>query len=347
MRAGRSWWPLAIGVVVLVAVVAGLAGAGEDDDDDGAAAAADATTTTTGSPAREVPSRPRRTTTTASTGPLLGEPTGLLVTTGGSRTLLDLDTGEDLEVRAPVLGGHAGRLLVSTGAGLAWWPHPYDGDGAELLAEGIRSDQAWIDPVDGTVWLSSYEDAGSTLTAIGPDGQRAEVRIPVYGGPIGLVAGRMVLGAPGGTFAIAPDGDVAHVSTGSPVAAGADLIFVTICGEQLDCRLQTISLDGAVLEDRPAPDGGGGYGPTAVSATGRLATMEFDPDGTTIVRIDGAVVLDDRGLYVSSMTWSPDGRWLLVALGNGLRAVDATTGVVTQVDAGPGYDGWPLVVVAR
>lgn len=242
--------------------------------------------------------------------------------------VLHLDTGHELPVHSVVQAAHDGRLLVDTGAGLAWWPPPFDGTGAELVAEGLGTTVAWVDPTDGGVWTLAF-GLETRLAFVEPGGTTTVDR-PLAGlSPIGVAGGRLVLDGPGGTFAIGRDGATALLSTGRAVAAGGDAVAVVRCDESLVCRTEVLDPTGAST-GRTFPSAEQ-YGPASISSTGRFAAVSYDADGAEAVLVDGEVVIEDPQPYVGSMTWSPDGRYLLVGTEDEILVVDLDTGERTDV----------------
>ena len=241
---------------------------------------------------------------------------------------MHLDTGHELPLHSTAMGAHDGRLLVDTGAGLAWWPPPFDGTGSELVAEGVGTGVAWIDPLDGGAWTLGF-GLETRLVFIGPDGAIAVDR-PLSGlVPIGVAGGRLVLTGPGGTFTIDREGTTSLLSSGTPVAAGGGSVAVVRCDEALVCRTEVLDASGT-------PTGrvlafADEFGAAQMSSTGRLATVSYDAGGVVAVLVDGAVVIDDPQPYVGAMAWSPDGRYLLVGTEDDILVVDLDTGSVDAV----------------
>lgn len=342
----RAWWPLAIGALLIGAVVAVLAGA---PDEAAEGAADDPTTTSTTRFTRTTrPHVPRSTTTTSTTvlgSPLLGEPTGLLLAAVQGNLVIDLDAGAEIRVRARIVGGHAGRLLVEDGTDLAWWPAPYDGTGAEVVAEDVDVDQVWVDS-DDAVWAVTYGPAaGGRLLGFGPGGARYEHDLPPFWGPIAAADDRAVLSLPGGTFTISIDGDVDRVSTGSLVAAGGDRIVVSLCDRDLDCGVQVLRADGTAVGALPSLGSQAGLG--VISSTGRFAITEWRDDGSTRVLVDGAAVATDvSGNYGGyALAWSPDGRWLFQQGERDVLVFDLVGGVPHTIDFDGGSEGYPMLVL--
>jgi hypothetical protein len=337
----RSRWPIGVGAIVVIAVAAALVGASSAEDDRDEEAAPPITTSV---PAADA-GAPSSTSTTGPTSSTGVPATGLYVTSPGSPVVLELDSGIEHRVRAEIVGADGSRLLVDTGAGLAWWPAPFDGQGAELLAEGIDGDQAWVDPTDGTVWLYGYGLDG-TLTSVAADGSaRVDHEVAPSFIVQGIAGGRMIIGAPGGTYAVDRAGAVERISTGVPMGANADTVYVMVCDEVLLCRVDELTATGEVRRRDAVDPEVMCLSPGLVSSSGRLATMLYPDDGSSDLLIDGVQVLHQTSAYIGGLAWTPDGQRLLVWADNDLLLIDATTSEVVEVPyRGPELGGYPLLV---
>lgn len=168
----------------------------------------------------------------------------------------------------------------------------------------------------------------------------------MFGNPVGVVGGRAVLSAPGGTFTVSVEGDVDLVSTGSAVAAGGGRIFVSLCDDDLACSVEALTVEG-----EPVGTVAGTvamWGPGVVSSQGRLAIPESDERGDVRILVDGEVIAEATRGYVGGLAWSPDGRWLF-EMGDGeVRVHDLAGGAprTVEVDAGMSMN-WPFLIVVQ
>lgn len=347
-----------MGAAALVAwaVLAATVGGGDGGEDE--ETATPATTTTEAPFERTTTTRPRTTTTqqVIAGAPLLGERAGLsLVVVSDASRILDLDTGSvrRLPRTANVLVSSGGRLLVSTGVRAAWWPAPFDGSGAVEL-EVANVDQAWADADGGPLWLASSRGPDLVVSVVDTDGALlAERVLPHTVWPFGNVDGGLVLRAPGGTFLVDVAGAVTQLSNGEPVAVGGDRVYVNRCDEELLCGFEVVDLEGRVIEERRNVEDFAGvwnFG-AIISSTGRIAQVIESPtsDGM-VVAIDADPAFEVSVDGVNTMTWTPDGRWLIVSTGIGdLEIVDSSSGATYEVEGVAPLGNqppWALYVVA-
>jgi hypothetical protein len=353
------WWATVVAVIAAVwGVLLVTGGAGQD----GAVGVADRSTTTVPEPVSTTISRPGSTTSTSEViagAPLLGEPSGLRLVwwLGPTGRIVDLDTGAVTALHVEVLGSLQRGLLVEDLGVLEVWPPPYDGSTAITLTDELaRFDQVYVVGGGTQVWYlrMTVGPAGpqaTTAVLVDQDGRvQAEVAVPGHAWVSGAVAGGLVVSAPGGTFVLSPTGASERVATGNVLATTDDRIYTHRCDDLLECEIEIVDDRGRVLDTRPAQSApGGGMLP---GPDGRIATVvtAVQFGAPSQVFVDGVLVLD-RGIDPSSgsrsIAWTPDGRWLVVATGDGVHFIDPSGGrAPILLDIGLTSQQGSIVVVA-
>jgi hypothetical protein len=279
--------------------------------------------------------------------PLAGEPTGWVVALRADQrsVLIDLDSGEVRQLDAEPVAAVTGGLIVRHGIGIELWPAPFDGSGARSLGGADVGDV--LPAGDAGVWMFEYLGNSETqvVRLVGLDGAvRLEDELPPRVWGVGVLDGRLVVQASGGTYLLDLDGSFRRLSVGTPMWVGPDRVYVEECGDRLRCEMVEIGPDGEILDAGELPDFP--FGTLAVvSPDGQVAWIDYSAAG--LVRL-GARELQVGG-DVHAMGFSPDSRWLVVATGDGrVRLVDTTTDAEPIViDPGGFTQPYQVFVFAR
>jgi hypothetical protein len=307
------------------------------------------------------PRAPTTTTTEVILGsPLLGEGTDMeLVVVGGISRVIDLDTGGVAVVRARVLGVTVHGLLVEDLEGVAVWPPPYDGSNATAMLPANPDsviDQVWVVGDGALVWAVERADDRAvplTSTLVDLDGNamgRFEVPGEVW--PVGATDHGLVVAGPGGLYLLDAGGDAERISTGAPLGVLGDRIYASNCDEELRCHLEVLDGAGRFVEERPS-QGANNVGWATAAPDGRVALIEYNAHlgEPNLVTIDGVTVYEDHFEItgfggMGGIAWSPDGRWLAIAVADGVHFIDTVGGVGERVvDVGLlGQPGFVLFV---
>jgi len=289
---------------------------------------------------------------------------------GGTVAELDTATGQMSTIETDIRTNNPGALF----AGADWIvvSQP-DSAGAELLRgrgdpEPVTLAPAWLlywqRGTDRFWRLDEVSRFGDPLhiAEISYDGTPTGVEFESDGrywmaaaDPLG---GLLVLGAPGGSYRIAPEG-TSRITTGDVIAISADKALATDCGEAMDdCGLIVIDrTTGAVTPLTPAAqapdttsppiavfDNPANYGfpsvMSAISPDGRYApimVVDTDQDYGVIDLTTGEFIrLGDQP--ASSLWWSPDSRSVMYLSDGHLLLYDFDTGVADEVST----DFFPL-----
>lgn len=251
-----------------------------------------------------------------------------------------------------LLTGSGWTLIQSTSSG-AWrlWR-----DGS-TEAEATQFDQFgltlmnWADT--STVWTGTevyYYGTGGELVEQTPDGTPTGRSIAVDGRALGFdINGVLLVAAPGGVYAVAPDGTTSRLTPGTLLAYSATAVLAKECDEALTCSM--VVTDRTTGERRTLPWSsdmwpadlafrwGGIPQVPNVSPDGRLAAVtltriEPEDEGsfsthTQFVVIDlftgeTTVVADDSQPFDGG-SWSDDSRFLFTMVGGTLEAFEAST----------------------
>lgn len=285
--AGRRTGRGAAVALVAVALLAGLAIVGNDGDEGGESSGTPIATTTT--------ARRPATTVGASTagergptGPLLPEPTGaaLVVVTSSQVMIVELDTGAVRSVGVAARDNYHGAWAVggaavvqSSGGAIAVPAAP--GRDPVVLTEGRAAE--WPLPSDrpGHVWLVAHVGDGVEGREVSVEGHETGRRFvlpaPHGGSSMAAVDGGLVIETLGSLTFYDPDtGETRAIGHGVPLAGSGDTLARLSC-EALRCGLHLTDLrTGGDVEVPPA------------------AEVTFAP--------------------FSPAAFSPDGRWLAVAV---------------------------------
>ena len=224
-----------------------------------------------------------------------------------------------------------------------------DGQPAGELGGDLRAGGPLFPGTDPDhVWMVVGDPGGVELVLVRADDSRRERALPLPSDAaqynvIADGAGSVLLYGIGGVYAIRSDG-LHRITTGDLLAAGPTAWLTLECDERYRCTTfrrdhfgHATALPGATL-------GSGSFGgytpPGVISPDGtRAAVFQRTQEPAPVLDLvdvrSGArrrvqVVLVD-GADASSVTWSPDSRWLFVLdEGGRLRVVDPTTGAVTE-----------------
>jgi hypothetical protein len=324
---GRSGRSRGIGLAVLAALVALVAGAvllGGDDGDD---AASDPSSTST--------TRGRPTTTavpvTAPHGQVLPVLTGaalLLATPPGSWIHLDLDTGARTE--APLgeqaygsVVGVRGGIALTVGEAARYVPmpggEPVDlGEAGQVLATD-RADEVWLvagpsfgfdEPAD--------PERPDRAWVVGLDG---EVRSRPFDIPNGFVAGStargLVVVAGGRAYLVDRDGDASLLATGDVLGTSRHHVVLSSCEDLDACRVVLLDVRTGVTRPVDGMDGSTRFGGNVtVSPEGdAFAVVRYGPSSPTLAigATEGGRLLSfDSPLSGPGPVWLPAGQGLLV-----------------------------------
>ena len=217
-----------------------------------------------------------------------------------------------------------------------------DGSPARPLAAALSEGGAvFPGPDDDHVWMQRSPAANRSLVLVRPDGTPAGATIrptSTYWPATGDGSGYMILTGIDGAYLARPDG-ARKITSGSVLAAGPTGWLVVECDKWARCV--RVVIDRATGGRRSLPSS-----PSFVDAqTGTVA-----PDGSMasyipvtaarpVVHLLDLYTGADRALtvdlgtdgYGTRLVWSPDGRWLFLAAGGRLLAVDPRTGAAQEL----------------
>jgi hypothetical protein len=278
--------------------------------------------------------------------PLLGEETGLaVVIRGQSRVLVDLDEGSIDEVGPFDPSSASDDAFVSTSElGVQLWEAPFDEPSARILDELGATDALVGSTV---VWAFVLGEARALRRD--ESGVVVELALPSGAEPVGTLGDTLVVGAPGGTFAVGIDGTAELLASGTPLATGHDLLAVARCDAELACTVETLDTGGTVRQTVPLV-GDGRVTAASVGPDGQVAWISSGPGGG-YVHVDGRERFPLPSAGAATLDWSPDGRWLVGSFGrDDLWVLDAQAGpdaAPTAIDLGRNVYPEEVFVVAR
>jgi hypothetical protein len=327
-------WHGALAVAVVAALLgAGLALGGDDDDSGGAQAVEPgerdnsaklplkATTTTT--------TRVQRSTTTTQPPPpvpiLPGSGTRVVVTGAGGVELLDLDTGEAIELVVPrsVYGivAVAGGVVLLDDGDARYLPLPRGGSPGEVVLLG-PGDQAF--PVgDGrAVWLTGVRSDGgdgASATLVDLDGNTIAGPVDLGGWVAGAHPRGLIVQAAGRVYVVDDRGAVIPVTTGEVLGVSEGWMLVRSCDDGLECGPELWGPDLGAPRRLPATRVAFGFGGAlSVDPAGERAAFLLDgPRGQSVGIVDldtgvaEAVEVGPTG--VAGFGWLPGDLGVLVA----------------------------------
>ena len=352
-RVGRSRW-LAAGVVgltglVVASVALGGGGQGAVVPTTASTVAPVARTTvassaaTTAAPSTSssvdeitspaTPATTRPTSGRVGTGPLLGEPSGLVVysVTVGRLVRLDLDSGIITDTSLDMSGDQIWPTSLGAVAQASVGPLvllPRDGSPPRSLA-GFGSTLLGEGP-PGRLWYQDSASAGDAASLWYRDGADAEpVPVAVPAGPndqpVPDGLGGVLMTAGGGIYRLVPGEP--------PRRLGSGYLADARNGHSLEYTCDAVMACGFVVRDlrtgatRPAPgdaaqilrSGGGQLAPDGrwVLVSGEIDGAGFDrirafgPDGAVVDLGSGANRSCVHRYCPSQPAWSPDGRWVI------------------------------------
>ncbi len=153
------------------------------------------------------------------------------------------------------------------------------------------------------------------------------VALPLDAWPVAGVDGGLLVRGPDGGYLVGRDGAVRRITHGSVIDAAGTTVLLRACDEQLRCGHRLLDLRSGVereleidaeltwWETHLSPDG------TASASIGhdrdhgwRLVIVDF----TTGRRHEHVLATAGSPPPSASVTWSPDGRWLIMGRQNGL-----------------------------
>jgi len=229
---------------------------------------------------------------------------------------------------------------------------PQDGDGtAWLLEDGAEPVQVEIGATWDTYWFPgspvlwravlNADGSGSTLEAVGPDGEPTGERI-VLPGPfaypqVGDPLGGVVVDMPGGLYRYTVDG-VELLTTGLLFGLSSELLVAYECDSEGVCDLrrvdratgESVTIDVAdatkILPTwnqwRVSPDGS----QVLVQVVSPIESGGgYEVEGQAVLDLSDGTVTPLTRTYVQSVDWSPDGRFVFYVRGR-LMALDRATG---------------------
>lgn len=350
-RPGASWRWYAVGFVALVVVVLVIAVQRSPSHK-----AAHSTSSAPGTTAPRTPPS-----TQSASAQTLPNAASITVTNLG-RPLLDVPRGWDLFARDSdaVL-----RIQLATGRVVRTPMPPLLGDGPMSLLAGpdrvivkswqsggvvIRDDQparsltgalAGYGPVlpgpePGQLWIQPHGNADDPqhMTLVGFDGRQGDdISVEVAGMPSPDGAGYLLSYLTGGIYDARP-GSLRRITTGALLAIGPTRWLTEECDAQHRCTTDVINRStGAHHVLGPGSDSDAPTG--VISPDGRTAAVLHSEQPLTLSMLDLTTGVDhqtrveidrDAAFDGTSMVWTPDGRWLIVA--------DMTGHLVVVDDAG-------------
>lgn len=247
-------------------------------------------------------------------------------------------------------------------------------DTVRITADGRRTRLArghWMLPTfsDDSVWVArSGAVASRDLWQLGLDGSViGHVRVPpVAQALVGLPTG-VIATAPGGLHLLTAEGSRQLVTGGqlAAVGAGGDLAWFS-CGADFRCELVLGTLDDpdqhrlALARDQVPSNwyalGFGRYSPDRRWLALPMSTFDGGaPVDTAVTLIDVAAgtevarldQTERRAYETTGLAWTPDSRWLLSSLNEGLVAWDARSNDVKTIDRQRGGGMRSLAVLTR
>lgn len=293
----------------------------ERDNAERVALKEDRTTTTT--------RRPRPTTTTVRPVPLLpGSGTRLLIIANGREAeLLDLSTGESIEVQISRDAYSAvavqGGAVLSESRTARYRPLP-EGEPIDLG----DADQVFAHRDPTAVWLLTDSGDGPVVTLVGIDGRLRSAPISLRDGwVIGAGDEGLIVQAGGRIYELGSGGAVRPIASGEAMGVSEGRLLARTCDDDAVCRFEVWDRDLRTSRPIDAPSTETSYyGATvAVQPGGDLATMQFyGQNGTDLVLVDlgGGPhrVIDDVGA-VSNVAWLPGDLGFVVVKQNELLRV--------------------------
>jgi hypothetical protein len=333
---------VAVGVVVLVGLLAVL-----DGDGDGTAARPAATTTSSSSTTttrRAVVTTAPTTSTTTLPSMLLGQLSGvrLLVHVDRGAIIVDLDTGAitlpEVSLVDAVAARSGGVVIGGPGGGpsASYLAAPYDGTPVPIaplpvgqIVPSAHDDRVWLVSASGPPFRVVEVSVTSEVTT-------PEFPLPGDGYVAGAVDDGLVVAAHGSIFVVRGADDITPLGAGEVLDASGRTIAAIACDDAAQCSLTMI--DARTGRRRP----------TDVGAAFGQAT--FSPDGSLLAFLAGSgrappelVVVDvatgsarDLDVAVNEFDGLPpafsfDGRWLFNANGSRVEAVNLEDGTVTDI----------------
>jgi hypothetical protein len=254
----------------------------------------------------------------------------------GPAELLDPGRGVSSQVQLAARGPVAavvprltGAVVVAAGRAVFHSQLP----GPAALVELGPAELALPSDLDSAVWLINGAEGGvgasvREVDVVGGGALSASLVLPADVEPVAGVTGGLLVRAPDGGFVVDRDGGIRRVTSGTVLDTSAANALVRACDEALRCTerlvdLRTgtereVELDASltVWETHLSPAG-------TVSATighdgqhhWRLVIVDLTTGRRDVHELDTAGFPPPA----ASVTWSPDGRWLILGRQGGLR----------------------------
>jgi hypothetical protein len=197
-----------------------------------------------------------------------------------------------------------------------------DGQPARELSGVLAGAGPILPGPQGRLWVSRSGENPTRMELVGFDGRRGkQTTVPVMNSePSADGAGYLLGSMTGGIYDVTP-GSLRRVTTGAVLAVGPTRWLTEECDEQHRCTTEVVdrsSRSHRVLgagSDSDAPTGSvAPDGSTAAILSGdeplRLSMLDL----ATGIEHHTSVEIDrDEAYFGTSMVWTPDGRWLIVA----------------------------------
>ena len=315
-------------------------------------------------PANFVPERlhPLETTSRqAANGPLLPDAPEVTVVTTDEQELraIDIATGDIITRRvaatAPTFGIDPWTLFMAGGRAIS-----NDGNNVVQLHDGLertriaRRHHALHTADDASVWVLNNRMPRSAMTALRLrfDGTVVDrVDLPPVAVPHIGTADGVLVSSPGGIHIASGNGIRQITESGQFITASTDRLAWLDCAADLSCEIVAGTFDDPDQLRLPVDraEMPGYHGPVVLgfSQDGRWLALPMFRVAASGIVVEAAVVIIDTaagavvdrieargsaGYQGIPLAWSPDGRWLFLALNGGVNAWNADTGELTELE---------------
>jgi hypothetical protein len=217
--------------------------------------------------------------------------------------------------------------------------------GTDGTVELGPAEQAFASDISSRVWLATGMNTGDSVAVQEVDvagrATSTPVTLPVDVWPIGGVEGGLLVRGPDGAYVLGRDGGARRITRGSVIDASVTTALVRGCDDALRCGFQLVDVRTGqerevVIDDELT------WWETHLSPAGTAsASIGHDDDhGWRLVMVDFTTgrrsdhVLSTAGSPppTASVTWSPDGRWLIMGRQAGLSLFRGADGAEIVVD---------------